>query len=72
MTKLITIDYDEYLRLKTNYNDLNIKVANNIIDCLEQYRKNYNPNKDVNILLNNLVSYLHTRIIDSKYDKVWY
>lgn len=62
-TKLITIDYDEYLDLLKTDRERTIISCERIIKSLEDYRKYYNPGKEFSKLLDILVNHLRIQII---------
>lgn len=60
-TKLITIDYDEYLNLLKTHKQISNDVLSNLNNILLQYQKDY-PNNEINLLITNLLCYIKTRI----------
>ena len=63
MTKLITIDYEEYLKLKENEKQIKIKVYEEQIKLLEDFKRNQYCNDDMSKFLNVLKDYYRNLII---------
>ena len=63
MTKLITIDYEEYLKLKETEKQINIKLYNEQIKIFENFIENQKPSEEVFQLLNTLIRYYRDLII---------
>lgn len=63
MTKLITIDYEEYLKLKETEKQVKIKSYEEQIKIFEDFITNQKPSQEVFQLLNTLIGYYRQLII---------